>query len=372
MTDPVCARCARRSASRLRTSRAATRSSARRPSRWRAAVIDAERWAARRAGVRESRRLGRGFVTVRGPPARRARPSVAAMLATARTFSLIGVEAREVRVEVDVRTGLPAFALVGLPDAAVRESRERVRAALVQLRLRLPAEADHGEPRSGRPAQGGPGIRPRDRGGGARRLGAARRRGPRRTRRSPASSPSTARFARCRASLAMAEAARAPRRARSSCPARSRPEAALVGGLRVIPVDRLEQLRALGTDAEPAQPEPLALGLDELERRVARPRATCAASPALRARARDRRRRRATASDGRPARRGQVDGGAPAAVDPAAARPAEAVEAMRVASACGPAARAARLPGAAVSRAAPHGLDRRPDRRRDARRARAR
>ena len=52
------------------------------------------------------------------------------MLALARTFALHGVEAREVRVEVDVRSGIPSFTVVGLPDAAVRESRERVRAAI--------------------------------------------------------------------------------------------------------------------------------------------------------------------------------------------------------------------------------------------------
>ena len=60
------------------------------------------------------------------------------MLAVARTFSLLGVEAREVRVEADVRLGLPSFALVGLPDAAVRESRERVRAAIVNSGFEFP------------------------------------------------------------------------------------------------------------------------------------------------------------------------------------------------------------------------------------------
>ena len=62
------------------------------------------------------------------------------MLATARTFALLGVEAREVRVEADVRNGLPAFALVGLPDAAVRESRERVRAALANSGFEFPQQ----------------------------------------------------------------------------------------------------------------------------------------------------------------------------------------------------------------------------------------
>ncbi|HEY2716729.1 MAG TPA: YifB family Mg chelatase-like AAA ATPase, partial [Solirubrobacterales bacterium] len=62
------------------------------------------------------------------------------MLATARTFTLDGVVARPVRVEVDVHRGLPAFAIVGLPDAAVREARERVRAALVNCGFEFPLQ----------------------------------------------------------------------------------------------------------------------------------------------------------------------------------------------------------------------------------------
>jgi magnesium chelatase family protein len=64
--------------------------------------------------------------------------SVAAMLATTRTFTLDGIAARPVRVEVDVHRGLPAFSVVGLPDAAVREARERVRAALVNCGFEFP------------------------------------------------------------------------------------------------------------------------------------------------------------------------------------------------------------------------------------------
>ncbi len=60
------------------------------------------------------------------------------MLATVATFGLEGVDAREVTVEVDVRRGLPAFTIVGLPDAAVREARERVRAALLNSALEFP------------------------------------------------------------------------------------------------------------------------------------------------------------------------------------------------------------------------------------------
>ena len=60
------------------------------------------------------------------------------MLATARTFTLDGISARPVRVEVDVHRGLPGFSIVGLPDAAVREARERVRAALVNCGFEFP------------------------------------------------------------------------------------------------------------------------------------------------------------------------------------------------------------------------------------------
>jgi magnesium chelatase family protein len=52
------------------------------------------------------------------------------MLGRVFSASLTGIEAALIRVEVDVTHGLPAFATVGLPDPAVRESRDRVRAAL--------------------------------------------------------------------------------------------------------------------------------------------------------------------------------------------------------------------------------------------------
>ena len=60
------------------------------------------------------------------------------MLSTTRTYTLDGISARPVRVEVDVHRGLPGFAIVGLPDAAVREVRERVRAALVNCGFEFP------------------------------------------------------------------------------------------------------------------------------------------------------------------------------------------------------------------------------------------
>lgn len=52
------------------------------------------------------------------------------MLATVGSYGLSGIEGFAVAVEVNLSGGLPAFDVVGLPDAAVRESRERVRAAL--------------------------------------------------------------------------------------------------------------------------------------------------------------------------------------------------------------------------------------------------
>ncbi len=61
------------------------------------------------------------------------------MLARAHTFTIEGLHAWHVTVEVDVRAGLPSFAIVGLADTAVREARERVRAAIVNCGFEFPA-----------------------------------------------------------------------------------------------------------------------------------------------------------------------------------------------------------------------------------------
>jgi len=55
-----------------------------------------------------------------------------------RTATLVGVQAVEVDVEVDVGAGLPSFAIVGLGDLAVQEARERVRSALRASGFELP------------------------------------------------------------------------------------------------------------------------------------------------------------------------------------------------------------------------------------------
>jgi magnesium chelatase family protein len=54
-------------------------------------------------------------------------------------FTIEGLQTRHVTVEVDVRAGLPAFTIVGLADAAVREARERVRAAILNSGYEFPA-----------------------------------------------------------------------------------------------------------------------------------------------------------------------------------------------------------------------------------------
>jgi magnesium chelatase family protein len=61
------------------------------------------------------------------------------VLARVHTASLHGLTARPITVEVDLARGLPTFHLVGLPDGAVRESRERVTAALGNSGFSLPA-----------------------------------------------------------------------------------------------------------------------------------------------------------------------------------------------------------------------------------------
>jgi magnesium chelatase family protein len=60
------------------------------------------------------------------------------MLARVITFAIAGVEGRRVWVEADIRQGLPTFTVVGLADKAVREARERVRAALVNSGFEFP------------------------------------------------------------------------------------------------------------------------------------------------------------------------------------------------------------------------------------------
>ena len=61
-----------------------------------------------------------------------------ARVATVHSASLRGVDGFVVEVEVDLSRGLPSFAVVGLPDAAIRESKERVRTAIRNADLEFP------------------------------------------------------------------------------------------------------------------------------------------------------------------------------------------------------------------------------------------
>ena len=58
----------------------------------------------------------------------------------ARSLSLLGIDAVPVEVEVDVSAGLPGFSIVGLPDAAVQEARERVRVAISNSGFKFPTK----------------------------------------------------------------------------------------------------------------------------------------------------------------------------------------------------------------------------------------
>ncbi|MEM9435538.1 MAG: YifB family Mg chelatase-like AAA ATPase [Pseudomonadota bacterium] len=62
------------------------------------------------------------------------------MVSNAYTVAFEGVEARLVEVQCAVTPGLPAFSIVGLPDKAVSEARERVRAAMSALSIALPSK----------------------------------------------------------------------------------------------------------------------------------------------------------------------------------------------------------------------------------------
>ncbi len=183
------------------------------------------------------------------------------MLATARTFTLDGISARPVRVEVDVHPGLPSFAMVGLPDTAVREARERVRAALVNCGFEFPMRriVVNLAPASLRKA--GPGM---DLAIAAALLGASGQLAPERLERM-ALAGELALDGTTRAvngALAIAEAARAGGVEALVVPARNGPEAALAEGVEVLPLESLRELEALAAgEWSPRPPEPMPLRL---------------------------------------------------------------------------------------------------------------
>ena len=60
------------------------------------------------------------------------------MICCCRSFGLEGIAGYEVSVESDLSAGLPAFDVVGLPDAAVKEARERIRSAIKNSGYKFP------------------------------------------------------------------------------------------------------------------------------------------------------------------------------------------------------------------------------------------
>jgi magnesium chelatase family protein len=80
------------------------------------------------------------------------------MLARAHTFTIEGLHTRRVTVEVDVRRGLPSFAIVGLADTAVREARERIQTAILNSGYEFPARRITANLAPGDVRKAGPGL----------------------------------------------------------------------------------------------------------------------------------------------------------------------------------------------------------------------
>ena len=184
------------------------------------------------------------------------------MLAAAQTFTLDGISARPVRVEVDVHRGLPAFSVVGLPDAAVREARERVRAAMANCGFEFPLRRIVANLAPASLRKAGPGL---DLAIAAALLTASGQlewsAGP-----PPAMIGELALDGSVRpvsGVLAVAEAARELDAGAIVVPAENGSEAALAAEIEVIPIDSLGQLPALARgEWRPERPEPLPISPD--------------------------------------------------------------------------------------------------------------
>ncbi|MGH3074799.1 MAG: magnesium chelatase domain-containing protein, partial [Gaiellales bacterium] len=172
------------------------------------------------------------------------------MLAAARTFALFGVEAREVQVEVHVGPGLPTFSLVGLPDAAVRESRERVRAALVNSGFNFPQQRITANLAPADLRKAGPGF---DLAIAAALLAASDQLSPQRIERTALAGELAldGSIRPIAGTLAIAEAAGRGGFQAIAVPIANAPEAMLADAARVIPLARLSELVSLGSDDEP-------------------------------------------------------------------------------------------------------------------------
>jgi magnesium chelatase family protein len=186
---------------------------------------------------------------------------VVSVLATTQTFTLDGISARQVRVEVDVHRGLPAFSVVGLPDAAVREARERVRAALVNCDFDFPLRRIVANLAPASLRKAGPGL---DLAIAAALLTASGQLDlgwlPRLAMVGELALDGTVRPVP--GVLAIAEAARELGVEAIVVPAENGPEAALAGDIGVICLESVAQLSALAVgDWMPERPQPMPLRL---------------------------------------------------------------------------------------------------------------
>jgi magnesium chelatase family protein len=166
------------------------------------------------------------------------------VLAVAQTFTLLGVSAKEVQAEVDVNRGLPAFSIVGLPDAAIKESRERVRAAMVNSGFEFPLRRITASLAPADLRKGGPGL---DLAIAAALLVASGQVGGEFLSRFRITGELAldGSIRPVSGVLAMAEEARSRGAEGIVVPARNAAEAALIDGLTVAGLDRLDQLPAL-------------------------------------------------------------------------------------------------------------------------------
>ncbi len=173
------------------------------------------------------------------------------MLAVAATFALVGVEAVGVDVEVDINRGLPAFSIVGLPDAAVREARERVRAAIANSGFEFPLKRITVSLAPSGLRKAGPSF---DLAIAAAILTASEQLPSRLLERWALSGELAldGRLRPVRGALAIGEAARQSPKDGIVLPEANAPEAALVSGVTLAPIGGLAALRGLAAGEQPA------------------------------------------------------------------------------------------------------------------------
>ena len=170
------------------------------------------------------------------------------------SLGLQGIEGYGVRVECDLAGGLPAFELVGLPDAAVKEAKERVRAAIRNVGCKFPVSritvnlspADRRKEGTVYDLPILLGILKASDGLDAALEGCA----------FVGEVGLTGQVRPVRGMLSMALAARALGVQRLFVPADNAPEATLAGGLEVYPVESVQQLLSHLTGREPISPAP--------------------------------------------------------------------------------------------------------------------